>query len=188
MALRARSAGLALVQLAGTALLACTTTLDPSVLVEGDDAGNDGGGEPLAPCTLFTSDGSEYLFCPERFGSSAAAADCALRSATLCAPGSAAEDDFVAATAEAIAVGDWWLGGSRDDGLVWRWPDDTVFWRGGPDGTPESGVFVDWKPGEPNNESTTSMSPERCLALTPAGDWNDRACELLLPYVCERGP
>jgi hypothetical protein len=184
--LRVRPVAFALVKLAGATLLACTTTLDPSVLVEGNDGGSDAGGEPLAPCTSLTSGGSEYLFCPGRLTYAAAAVDCALRSATLCAVGSAAEDDFFTATAAAIAAGDWWLGGSRDDAFVWRWPDGSVFWRGGPDGVPESGVFVDWKPGEPNNESTTSPDPERCLALTPAGDWNDRACELLLPYVCER--
>ncbi len=187
--LRGRAVAWALVTLAGTTLLACTTTLDPSVLVGGEDGGGaPDGGEPLAPCTLFTSGGSEYLFCPGRLTYSAAAADCALRNATLCSVASADENDFFAATSAPLAADDWWLGGYRDDAFVWRWPDGTPFWRGGPDGMPETGAFADWKPGEPNNASTTSPDPERCLALTPAGDWNDRACVLLLPYVCERTP
>ena len=83
-------------------------------------------------------------------------------------------------------MGDLWLGGARNDAYVWSWPDGTVFWRGGPDGMADDGAFAHWKPGEPNNASTTSPDPERCLAITPAGDWNDRACELRLPYICER--
>jgi hypothetical protein len=184
---RARAVACAWLTLMSTTTLACTTTLDPSILV-GEDDGGVTGGEPLAACTLLTPGGSEYLFCTGRLTYSAAAADCALRSGTLCAAGSAEEDAFFSANSAALVVGDWWLGGSRDDAFVWRWPDGSVFWRGGPDGMPESGAFADWKPGEPNNASTTSPAPERCLALTPQGDWNDRACELLLPYVCERNP
>jgi hypothetical protein len=185
---RIRFAALTWAAFGGTTLLACTTTLDPSVLVgEEEDAGASGG-EPLAPCTLFTSGGAEYLFCPGRLGYSAAAADCALRNATLGAVGSRAEEDFFVATAMPIVADDWWLGGSRDDAFVWRWRDGSVFWRGGPEGMPEAGAFVDWKAGEPNNASTTLPEPERCLALTVTGDWNDRACVLLLPYLCERAP
>jgi hypothetical protein len=186
--LRARAVVFAWVTLACTTLLACTTTLDPSILVGGGDGGGDAGGEPLAACTLLSSGGSEYLFCTGRLSDAAATADCARRSATLCAVGSAEENDFFGANTAALAAGDWWLGGFRDEMFVWRWPDGSVFWRGGPDGMPESGAFADWKAGEPNNASTTSPAPERCLVLTPQGDWNDRACELLLPYVCERSP
>jgi hypothetical protein len=169
------------------AVLSCTTTLDPSVVV-GDDGGEGGAGtEPLRPCNGVTLGASEYLLCSEPLAHAASAADCALRNATLAAVGSAEEDDFIAGRVDPIMNGDWWLGGSRDDTLVWSWPDGTVFWRGGPDGMAEDGAFVDWNSGEPNNASTTSTEPERCLALTPLGDdWNDRACELELPHVCER--
>jgi hypothetical protein len=165
--------------------LACTNTLDPSVVVVDDgDAGT--GGAPLATCELFTSEASEYMFCPEPLDRGAAAADCARRNATLVAVESPEENDFIATISESVLTGDWWLGGTRDDALVWSWPDGTVFWRGGPDGVAETGAFVRWKPGEPNNASTTSSDPEGCLAITPADDWNDRACELRVPYVCER--
>ena len=184
---RARAVVFAWATLVSTTALACTTTLDPSIFV-GEDDGGVTGGEPLALCTLLTPGGSEYLFCTGRLTNAAATADCALRAASLCVAGSAEEDDFFSTNTAALAAGDWWLGGFRDEMFVWRWPDGSVFWRGGPEGMPESGAFADWKPGEPNNASTTSPAPERCLALTPQGDWNDRACELLLPYVCERIP
>lgn len=165
------------------ATVACTTTLDPSV-----DVGAGSGTGSLTSCELFTSEASEYMICPERTAFDAAAADCARRDATLVTVGSAAENDFIAASAGTVVIGDLWLGGTRNDAFVWSWPDGSVFWRGGPDGMAEAGVFADWKPGEPNNASTTSPDPERCLAMTPANDWNDRACALSLPYICERLP
>ncbi|MDQ2645864.1 MAG: C-type lectin domain-containing protein [Myxococcota bacterium] len=171
--------------LSAFAACSCTTTLDPTVLVGGGGAGGDPG---LSPCELFTSASREYLVCPERLDNAEAAADCARRDATLAAIESREENDFVAARSESVMLGDWWLGGRRDDALVWSWPSGAVFWRGGPDGVTEPGAFSFWKGGEPNNESTTSPDPERCLALTPADDWNDRACSLKVPYICERAP
>lgn len=163
--------------------LACTTTLDPTVLV-GDTAD---GGEPLATCSLFTVDTSEYVICPEALAFEAAAEDCARREATLAAVGTAEENDFIATSASGIVSGNLWLGGMRDDAYVWSWPDDSVFWRGGRDGAVEPGAFVLWQPDEPNDSSTVTTDPERCLALTLGGnDWNDRACSIDLPYVCER--
>lgn len=168
--------------------LACTTTLDPSVVVGGDGGAGGSAGPELTACELFTSATSEYLVCPERLDNAAAAADCARRDATLVAIGSREENDFLAARSESVLLGDWWLGGTRDEALIWSWPGGDVFWRGGPEGTTEPGAFSFWKPGEPNNASTTSPDPERCLALTPADDWNDRACTLRIPYICERSP
>jgi hypothetical protein len=97
------------------------------------------------------------------------------------------EDDFIATSSYGLISGNLWLGGTRDGEYVWRWPDSTIFWRGGRDGAAEGGVYVRWQPGEPNDSSTVTTDPERCLALTLGGnDWNDRACSLSLPYVCER--
>ena len=171
----------------GFSSLACTTTLDPSVVTDGN-GGAGGNANQLTPCELFTSASSEYLVCPARLDHEDAAADCARRDAALAEVESREENEFIATKSESVLLGDWWLGGMRDDALVWSWPSGIVFWRGGPDGAPETGVFSVWKPGEPNNESTTSPDPERCLALTPADDWNDRACSLRVPYICERSP
>ena len=168
--------------------LACTATLDPSVVVGKDDGGAGSGGAPLTTCELFTTETREYMICPERLEHEPAAVDCARRDATLVAVGSAGENDFIVVSAEAVVMGDLWLGGTRNDALVWSWPDGSVFWRGGPDGMSENGAFAYWKPGEPNNASTTSADPERCMAVTPGDDWNDRACEISLPYICERTP
>lgn len=163
------------------ALWGCTTTLEPSVLLE-----TDAGGEPLTPCSRFELAPSAYVICPEPLDFEASAADCARRGAMLAAPGSAEENDFIATSAGGVVSGNLWIGGQRDDDYVWRWPDGTVFWRGGREGMAEDGAFVLWQPGEPNDSSTVTTDPERCLALTLDGnDWNDRACSLGLPYVCE---
>jgi hypothetical protein len=170
------------------AIHGCTTTLEPSVLV-GDDEGGAGmdGGPPLATCSQFTSGASEYVICPEPLAFEAADADCMRRSGTLVAIGSDEENEFVATSAYGVVSGNLWLGGTRNDEYVWSWPEGDVFWRGGRDGAAEDGAFVKWQPGEPNDSSTVTTDPERCLALTLGGnDWNDRACSLGLPYVCER--
>jgi hypothetical protein len=163
--------------------LGCTATLEPTVTVGGEGGA---GGDPLAACTAASSEANEYLLCTEPLAFTAAQHDCALRGATLAAITSAAEQSFVA-TLVAELNDDNWVGGTRTREYVWSWPDGTVFWRGGPDGTAEDGAYVFWKPGEPNNASTTSPDTERCLALVvTSARWNDRACELSLPYVCER--
>ena len=162
----------------------CTTTLDPTVLV-----GDEDGGASLATCSLAVGVESEYVICPEPLDFAAAAVDCEVRGASLAAVGSAEEDDFIATSAYGLISGNLWLGGARDDDYVWSWPDGTIFWRGGRDGAVEADAYVRWQPGEPNDSSTVTTDPERCLALTLGGnDWNDRACSLRLPYVCERAP
>jgi hypothetical protein len=166
------------------AAISCTTTLDPSVAGPGGDGGAD---EPLPTCSAFAQAPSSYVVCSNPLNFQAAMFDCMRRGATLAKMGSATENDFVAASAGNVVSDDLWLGGTRDDAYVWRWPDGTVFWRGGPDGTAENAAFVSWLPGEPNDSSTVTTDPERCLALKFArNDWNDRACSLELPYACEQ--
>ena len=116
-----------------------------------------------------------------------AAFDCEHRGAHLAALETADEDNAVATAAFSIvSSSNLWLGGSRSEDLVWRWPNGTVFWRGGRDGSAEPGAFALWQAGEPNNMSSTSGEPDACLALTVENaDWNDRSCSLSLPYVCE---
>jgi len=164
--------------------VSCTTTLDPSFVVASEDGGVT---EPLPTCSSFAQAPSSYVVCSKPLDFEAAAFDCMRRGATLAAIGSAQEDDFVATNAGNVVNDDLWLGGTRDDAYVWRWPDGSVFWRGGPGGTAEGDAFVRWLPGEPNDSSTVTTDPERCLALKfNANDWNDRACSLELPYVCEQ--
>jgi hypothetical protein len=166
------------------AALSCTTRLDPSFVAASQD---DAGTAPLPTCSSFTQAARTYVVCSKPLDFEAATFDCMLRGATLAAVGTTQENDFVATNAGSVVNDDLWLGGTRDDSYVWRWPDGTIFWRGGPDGAAEGNSFVSWFPGEPNDSSTVTTDPERCLALRiNRTDWNDRACTLELPYVCEQ--
>ncbi|HEX9619021.1 MAG TPA: C-type lectin domain-containing protein [Polyangiaceae bacterium] len=164
---------------------ACSVTLDPTVVVE-DDAGTPEA-DVLESCPAFQDGPTEYLVCPRTLPHAAAAHDCALRRAELASVASEAENQAIAGYAAETVGTNVWLGGVRDDELVWRWANGDVFWEGGSDGASQQEAFVNWAPGEPNDSSTVVADPEKCLALTLGGsDWNDRACSVSLGYVCER--
>lgn len=146
-----------------------------------------GSGLPVDSCTLVESEAREYAFCPDPLPFADAAARCRGWGAELAGIGSDPENELVAVQLEGPVGTNVWLGGTRDDALVWSWQDGSVFWRGGRDGALEPGAYAKWASGEPNDSSTVVDEPERCLALTIGGhDWNDRACSLALPYACER--
>jgi len=155
-------------------MVGCYTTLDPTHLGQSE-------------CSPANLGGKAYAVCAMPLDHAAAAHDCELRGAHLVAIGSAQENSAVAeAVFSSVNSGNVWIGGTRSDDFVWSWPDGTVFWRGEREGGAEAGAFVLWQPEEPNNSSSTSDEPEACLALTVENaDWNDRACSLSLPYVCE---
>lgn len=141
----------------------------------------------LAPCSDAEVLGKKYAICEAPLSQVDAELDCDLRDAHLAELESADENAAVAkAVFEVVTGSNVWLGGSRDEQFVWSWPSGAVFWRGGRDGAAEGDAFVLWQAGEPNNTSSLTGGAEACLALTAEqADWNDRACELSLPYVCE---
>lgn len=159
---------------AALALPGCHTTLEPVRL-------------GLTPCSEIGISGVEYALCEAPLDHAAAELDCEQRAAHLAALETREESEAVAGAVFAVVTsGNVWLGGSRNDDLVWSWVNGDVFWRGGLEGKAEADAFVSWQPGEPNNTSSQGGGPEACLALTGEGaDWNDRRCDLALPYVCE---
>lgn len=184
--------------LVGLGAAGCWVTLDPiidgtatgSVAGEGSAGGaatDAGTASPLGTCTVTETASSEYFLCPDPKPFLEAAADCQAWGTELASIGSEVENEFVAIESYGPIGTNLWLGGSRDDDLVWSWRDGTVFWRGGRDGAVEPGAYAKWADGEPNDSSTVADEPERCLALTLGGnDWNDRVCSIGLAYACER--
>jgi hypothetical protein len=85
---------------------------------------------------------------------------------------------------------------SSEEG-VWTWAGDAasldgpVFWQGNSaddDGAAVGGAYQDWALGEPNDD----RSGEDCAALSvfggderEPGQWDDRDCDVELPFVCE---
>lgn len=183
----------------GLSCWSCTTTLDPTTHdmsepepepgcyeAEGMGGASFASCADLPPCALLGDDGA-HVICAHRLSYDAASHECRLRGGHLVEIDSAEENQLVAETVGATVGTNVWLGGRRTEAFVWAWErTQRVFWRGEEVGTPEVGVFVTWQPGEPNNSSTVSDEPEKCLALTLGDvDWNDRACSLELPFVCE---
>jgi hypothetical protein len=167
----------------------CATRVDPTFSPKLD--------EPIggAPPTIDESH-CEDLLLPDRIflvcstpdvPFADAAADCQQRGGELVRIRSAEENAVLVAQAREQAThSNIWLGGTRDDDHVWRWSDGSVFWNGLADGTAESDVFTNWQNGEPNNMSTVTDEPERCVALALFdGGWRDRSCSLALSYFCE---
>lgn len=160
--------------LAALALLGCHTSLEPVRLA-------------LVACSEVVISGARYAICENPLDHAAAEQDCAERGGHLASLESAEEDQAVSEVVfTQVTSSNVWLGGSRNDDLVWSWESGGVFWRGGQDGAADADAFALWQPGEPNNTSSQGGGPEACLALTAEGaDWNDRRCDLALPYVCE---
>lgn len=187
-------------------LNSCTTTLDPTTL----DSPAQEEPEPVVPepplcgaqealggatfssCVDLTpcevvGEAGRHLLCAHELSYDAASHECRLRGGYLVEIDSAEENALVAVAAGQAVGTNVWLGGRRSETFVWAWEySQTVFWRGDRNGVPEENVFVAWEPGEPNNTSTVSDEPEKCLVLTLGDvDWNDRACSLQLPFACE---
>nr|XP_022307965.1 C-type mannose receptor 2-like [Crassostrea virginica] len=68
--------------------------------------------------------------------------------------------------------GMWWSGASDDDKEgKFKWTHSNL-----------ELVYLNWGSSEPNGGPT-----ENCVSMTSAGTWETTKCELLFPYVCERG-
>lgn len=163
---------------------AATGEADASIAVDGSGSAD---AEAPSTCVLLQQPSKEYFICTEPRSGDQAAADCVERGATLVSIRSAEENAFLYAQALIYANSNLWLGGRRDDAMLWTWPDGSAFWSGRYDGVAVGGSYTNWKPGEPNNSSTVTTDPEQCMVMTLTdGGWNDRACSLDLAYICQR--
>jgi hypothetical protein len=75
--------------------------------------------------------------------------------------------------------GNTWVGGSDTEVEgEFRWSDDSL--------VEQKGSFVNWAPGEPNNDMYQDGGGlEDCIEMRSDGSWNDMQCVVPLPYVCE---
>jgi hypothetical protein len=80
-----------------------------------------------------------------------------------------------------------WLGANDfQTSGEWYWPSitsdsDALFWSGGPDGSPQNGLYANWGPGAPAGASCASISPAD-------GRWYDTDCGEMLGYICVYNP
>lgn len=132
--------------------------------------------------------GSRYWICAGPLASyDEAVRVCRARGAELATVSSLEENSFLASSSRELGTHtNLWIGGTRDDEQVWRWPDGSEFWRGLVAGSAPGDIFANWQSGEPNNSSTVTDEPERCAAMTLFDEgWRDRACSIELSYLCE---
>lgn len=125
--------------------------------------------------------GNGYQFCEAEIAWQSAKAACDAQGMHLVVVASAAENDFVGATAFATGIAFVWLGG--DDLSVegsWHWQDGTLFWTGTSSGSAPPGAYVNWYPGYPGSAATTD-----CLEMRSDLSWDDKQCSQGKRYVCE---
>jgi hypothetical protein len=142
--------------------------------VEGDDRIQD---EATGTC---------YMYFQAVMTWDAAESACAALGAHLVYSNSLAENALFSAIAPAtLGLQDIWVGGTDvpTEG-TWHWIDGTTYYAGG-----APIVFAHWRTTEPNN----SGGNENCMIIegdnNVAGEgclWDDRACTLAYPHLCER--
>jgi Lectin C-type domain len=175
--------------LLGLSLLACSTRLDPTVAVARADAGPEPERATAGDCAPLAGATGQYWVCAFPLASYAeATAVCLALGSELASVSSPEENSLLAAAArERGTLTNLWIGGTRDEEQVWRWPDGSVFWSGLVDGSAPTNIYANWQNGEPNDSSTVTNEHERCAALALFDDgWRDRACSLKLSFFCER--
>lgn len=169
-------------------LWGCTTVLDPTHRVLGADAGPEPEPAASSDCVQVEGAPGRYWICAGPLASyNRANQVCRARGAELATVSSPEENFFLASSSrELVTHTNLWIGGTRDDEHVWRWPDGTEFWRGLVAGSAPPDAYANWQSGEPNDTSTVTNEPERCAAMALFDEgWRDRACSIELSYLCE---
>ncbi|MBN2797672.1 MAG: hypothetical protein JXX28_00855 [Deltaproteobacteria bacterium] len=150
---------------------------DPAVhpgateVCNGVDDDCDGGVDEAPECAceaLGSYGGQSFQLCEVGLPWSSAASVCAGRGQQLVVITSAGENAWLAGVIEDHA--ETWIGFSdAEDEGTWRWIAEP------------STSFVGWTGLEPND----SDGGEDCAILDEEGAWNDLACAIDLPFVCE---
>lgn len=95
------------------------------------------------------------------------------------------EQEFIQAWQSELGISHLWLGGydSNEEG-TWHTGRGGTFWNGGVLGAPVPGVYVNWRPNQPDNFNEA----QHCVSQMPQGGWDDEACGLAHAYFCSIRP
>ena len=129
-------------------------------------------GVTCGACVSGSTGGHAYLFCSVGQSYASSETACVGFGYHLATIQDATEDAWVAAQARGMRATGWWIG-YNEVGGPYHWIAGTSSYTG-------------WAPGEPSGGS------EHCTleAWTgpTAGSWNDGACGMSFPFVCETPP
>lgn len=177
--------------------IGCSTTIsgERQESIPGADANGPSDATPIAftdakpqaaPCVegdvqLSDPDGTCYMFFASPSSWPASQDACIALGGSLITVLDAADQALASQLAvnADLATPDLWLGASDqqlENSFVWV--DGTVL------------TFNVWRLGEPNNGGAAGL-PENCVVIegdNPAFEWDDRPCDRLQPYICERAP
>ncbi len=128
--------------------------------------------DPMCPKCLFQAapGGGKYAYCVDSFDWHSAEADCQAQGGHLVSIHSLAQYQTIAAKADSLGMGDFWVGFNdevQEGKFVWS------------DGTPTD--FTLWNGGEPNDFG----NGEDCTQAYSLGNWNDLDCNAGIRYVCK---
>lgn len=169
------------------------------------DGTSDEAGTCIDGCDGFSIGGKGYMFCASSVSRAEALGRCDLEGMHLAWLETPEEES---ALLESILLADVTLPpgnaellvhiGASDAALEGRWawvgtdlvPDGFQFWQGGPaddGGEPVDGAYAHWDDIEPNDQGGEDCGVISVLggAVRDPGEWDDRDCSTLLPFVCE---
>jgi hypothetical protein len=108
----------------------------------------------------------------------AAVTTCASMGMTLIRIDSATENAWLA-----TVLTDSWIG-ATDIAVEgeWRWPDGTLFWLGGINGSAQDGLYTAWEALSPG---TVPPAADCARIKTNSQTWVHMLCTNVLPFVCE---
>jgi hypothetical protein len=152
-----------------------------------------------ATCTCETYLNHVYRFCQATTAGptwAQAEFDCEVNQMRLVRIDDSMENAWLRSTGNSVlGLVEFWIGAEDPTTTShWQWSDGAVFWIGGatPSGAPANGLYSNWVA---NGQRPTATKTRTCAGLVNGtsfgnamydGQWADRSCASLQPYVCER--
>ncbi|WP_441290275.1 C-type lectin domain-containing protein [Sorangium sp. KYC3313] len=157
----------------GIALLAAGASLAALGCVAGEGQELYEGEDVAEAAEAVTFGGHDYLFVTNLMSWSAARSYCVQNGYDLVTISSPAEQAFLTAEETSRASSPFWIG-YNDRGV-----EGTFTWASG-----EPAVYVNWRPGQPNNDNS-----QDCVEDNSQGtfQWSDVDCSSDRHFICERG-
>jgi hypothetical protein len=136
-----------------------------------------------ADCQCFDYREHAYVYCSVARPWATAGFECGFHGMRLVALDDVAENTWLLDKVLNITQSSFqyfWIGASSDgEPVVWTWPNEVPFWKGGTEGAPVGSGYAPWRGGNPDAGSGA------CAFMGQEGRWEDGGCKDSRPYACE---